>query len=122
MTDSLSRNLYIGSLRAPLGVGIEHETAWSRWCKNAAERPNSEAIIHWTGGEAPFRWTFSTLLAAAEQYASCLVERGVRRGGVCAVFLLSTSQLYPLYMADCAAKSLTAILAYLNTLLHPHSF
>ncbi len=73
--DSLNGTSYIGSLRMPLGVGIEHETVWSRWCKNAAERPNSEAIIHWAGGEAPFRWTFSCLLAAAERYASCLSER-----------------------------------------------
>ena len=122
MTDSLSRNLYIGSLRAPLGVGIEHETAWSRWCKNAAERPNSEAIIHWTGGEAPFRWTFSTLLAAAEQYASCLVERGVRRGDVCSIILHHNSQLYPLYLAVCAAGAIPAILAYPNPRLHPDKF
>ena len=82
MMDSVNENLYIGNLRMPLGVGIDHETAWSRWCKNAAERPNCEAIIHWTAGEAPFRWTFSSLLAAAEQYASCLVKQGVRRGNV----------------------------------------
>ncbi len=122
MTDSLSRNQYIGSLRTPLGVGIEHETAWSRWCKNAAERPNSEAIIHWAGGEAPFRWTFSTLLAAAEQYASCLVERGVRRGDVCSIILHHNSQLYPLYLAVCAAGAIPAILAYPNPRLHPDKF
>jgi fatty-acyl-CoA synthase len=122
MTDGLSRNLYIGSLPTSLGVGIEHETAWSRWCKNAAERPNSEAIIHWTAGEAPFRWTFSTLLAAAEQYASCLVERGVRRGDVCSIVLHHTSQLYPLYLAVCAAGAIPAILAYPNPRLHPDKF
>jgi fatty-acyl-CoA synthase len=122
MTDSLSRNLYIGSLPTPLGVGIEHETAWSRWCKNAAERPNSQAIIHWTAGEAPFRWTFSTLLAAAEQYASCLVERGVRRGDVCSIILHHSSQLYPLYLAVCAAGAIPAILAYPNPRLHPDKF
>ena len=66
MMDSLNGNLHLGSPRMPPGAGIEHETAWSRWCKNAAERPNSEAIIHWIAGEAPFRWTFSTLVAAAE--------------------------------------------------------
>jgi fatty-acyl-CoA synthase len=122
MMDSLSGNLYIGSLRTPLGAGIEHETAWSRWCKNAAERPNSEAIIHWIGGEAPFRWTFSTLLAAAEQYASCLVERGVRRGDVCSIILRHNSQLYPLYLAVCAAGAIPAILAYPNPRLHPDKF
>lgn len=122
MTDSLSRNLRIGSLRTPLGTGTEHETAWSRWCKNAAERPNSEAIIHWTWGEAAFRWTFSTLLTAAEQYASCLVEREVRRGDVCSIILHHNSQLYPLYLAVCAVGAIPAILAYPNPRLHPDKF
>ena len=122
MMDCVNENLYIGNLRMPLGVGIDHETAWSRWCKNAAERPNSEAIIHWTGGEAPFRWTFSTLIAAAEQSASCLVEQGVRRGNVCAIILHHNSQLYPLYLGVCAAGAIPAILAYPNPRLHPDKF
>ena len=120
--NSLSGNLHMGSLRTPLGVGIEHETAWSRWCKNAVERPNSEAIIHWTAGEAPFRWTFSTLLATAEQYASFLMERGVRQGDVCAIILHHNSQLYPLYLAACAVGAIPAILAYPNPRLHPDKF
>ncbi len=120
--DSLNGNLYMGSLRTPLGPGIEHETAWSRWCKNAAERPNSEAIIHWIAGEAPFRWTFSTLVAAAEEYASCLMERGVRRGDVCAIIQRHNTQLYPLYLAACAAGAIPAILAYPNPRLHPDKF
>src|SRR5258708_12537938 len=119
MTDSLSRNLYIGSLRTPIGVGIEHETAWSRWCKNAAERPNSEAIIHWTGGEAPFRGTFSTLLAAPEQYASCLVERGVRRGDVCSIILHHSSHLYPLYLSVSPPAPIPALFPFPNPPLHP---
>jgi fatty-acyl-CoA synthase len=120
--DSLNGNLHFGSFRTPIGVGIEHETAWSRWCKTAAERPNSEAIIHWIGGETPFRWTFSTLLEAAEQYASCLVEQGVRRGNVCAIILRHNIQLYPLYLAVCAAGAIPAILAYPNPRLHPDKF
>ena len=120
--DSLNGNLDIGSLCTPLGVGIERKTAWSRWCKNASERPNSDAIIHWSGGEAPFRWTFSTLLAAAEQYASCLVEQGVRRGNVCAIILHHNRELYPLYLAVCAVGAIPAILAYPNPRLHPDKF
>ena len=122
MMDNLSGNLDVGSLGTAPGGGIEHETAWSRWCKNAAERPNSEAIIHWTVGEAPFRWTFSTLLAAAEQYASCLVKHGVRRGDVCAIIQRHNSQLYPLYLGVCAAGAIPAILAYPNPRLHPDKF
>ena len=101
---------------------IDQETAWSRWCKNAAERPNSDAIIHWTAGEAPFRWTFSGLLEAAEQYASCLAKQGVGRGEVCAIILHHNSQLYPLYLAVCAAGAIPAILAYPNPRLHPDKF
>jgi fatty-acyl-CoA synthase len=122
MMDSLNGNLYIDGFRTPPEGGIEHETAWSRWCKNAAERPNSDAIIHWNLGEAPFRWTFSTLVAAAEQYASCLVEQGVRRGDVCAIILHHNIQLYPLYLAACAAGAIPAILAYPNPRLHPDKF
>ena len=122
MMDSLSGNLDVGSFRTPPGVGIEHETAWSRWCKNAAERPNSEAIIHWTVGETPFRWTISTLLAAAELSALCLVEQGVRRGDVCAIIQRHNSQLYPLYLGVCAAGAIPAVLAYPNPRLHPDKF
>ena len=120
--DCCSGNLYADSLRTGGGIGTEYETAWSRWCKNAAEHPNSDAIVHWTAGEAPFRWTFSTLLAAAEQYACCLVERGVRRGDVCAIILRHNSQLYPLYLGVCAAGAIPAILAYPNPRLHPDKF
>lgn len=120
--DCCSGTLYADSFGTQGGIGTEHETAWSRWCKNAAERPNSEAIIHWTAGEAPFRWTFSSLLAAAEQYASCLLEQGVRPGNVCAIILRHNIQLYPLYMAVCAAGAIPAILAYPNPRLHPDKF
>jgi acyl-CoA synthetase (AMP-forming)/AMP-acid ligase II len=122
MMNSNSEILCMGNLHTPPRVGIEHETAWSRWCRNAVERPNSDAIIHRTAGEAPFRWTFSTLVAAAEQYASCLMERGVRRGDVCAIILRHNSQLYPLYLGICAMGAIPAILAYPNPRLHPDKF
>ena len=120
--DCVSGNLHTDSLRTPGGIGTEYETVWSRCCKNAVDRPNSDAIIHWTAGEGPFRWTFSTLLAAAEGYAACLVERGVRRGDVCAIILHHNRQLYPLYLAVCAAGAIPAILAYPNPRLHPDKF
>jgi fatty-acyl-CoA synthase len=120
--DCCSGNLHADSLHTGGGIGTEYETAWSRWCKNAAERPDSDAIVHWAAGEAPFRWTFSTLLAAAEEYASCLVKRGLRRGDVCAIILRHNSQLYPLYLGVCAAGAIPAILAYPNPRLHPDKF
>lgn len=120
--DCCNGNLHVGAVGTPSAVGVEPETAWSRWCQNASERPNSEAIIHWVAGETPVRWTFSTLLAAAEQYASCLVEQGVRRGNVCAIILRHNSQLYPLYLGVCATGAIPAILAYPNPRLHPDKF
>lgn len=122
MMDGLSRSLYTETLHTPGGIRAEYETAWSRWCNHAAARPNSDAIVHWTAGEAPFRWTFSTLVAAAEAYAACLGERGVRRGEVCAIILHHNSQLYPLYLAVCAIGAIPAILAYPNPRLHPDKF
>ncbi len=122
MMDRLSENIYTGNLCAPGGIGSERETVWSRWCKNAVDRPNSDAIVHWTAGEAPFRWTFSTLLAAAQEYAACLAERKVRRGDVCAIILHHNSHLYPLYLAVCRVGAIPAILAYPNPRLHPDKF
>lgn len=120
--DCCSGNLNAHSLSTSGGVGTEHETAWSRWCKNAAERPNSEAIIHWNAEETPFRWTFSALIDTAEQYASCLIESGVRRGDVCAIILHHNYRLYPLYLAFCSVGAIPAILAYPNPRLHPDKF
>jgi acyl-CoA synthetase (AMP-forming)/AMP-acid ligase II len=50
------------------------------------------------------------------------VERGVQRGDVCAIILHHNSQLYPLYLAVCAAGAIPAILAYPNPRLHPDKF
>jgi len=50
------------------------------------------------------------------------VERGVRRGDVCSIILHHSSQLYPLYLAVCAAGAIPAILAYPNPRLHPDKF
>jgi acyl-CoA synthetase (AMP-forming)/AMP-acid ligase II len=114
--------MYTDNLRAPVKEQTEYETAWSRWCQNAMDRPNSDAIVHWMAGEPPFRWTFSALVAAAEEYAPCLVEQGVRRGDVCALVLHHNRNLYPLYLAVCAVGALPAILAYPNPRLHPDKF
>lgn len=103
-------------------IGTEYETAWSRWRKHADERPDSDAIIHCSAGETSYRWTFSTLLAAAEEYAACLMEQGVRQGDVCAMILHHNHRLYPLYLAVCSIGAIPAILAYPNPRLHPDKF
>jgi fatty-acyl-CoA synthase len=97
-------------------------TVWRRWTENAAEFPEADAIIHWKAGEDPFRWSFSALITAAENLASGLVERDVRRGDVCAIIFRHNSHLYPLYLAICSIGAIPAILAYPNPRLHPDKF
>lgn len=97
-------------------------TVWRRWCENAAKYPEADAIVHWKAGEEPFRWSFSALIAAAEDLAGGLVERNVRRGDVCAIILRHNPCLYPLYLAVCSIGAIPAILAYPNPRLHPDKF
>jgi acyl-CoA synthetase (AMP-forming)/AMP-acid ligase II len=61
-------------------------------------------------------------VAVAEEFAACLVKRGVRRGDVCAIILRHNSQLYPIYLAVSAVGAIPAILAYPNPRLHPDKF
>ena len=101
---------------------FSESTVWRRWCENAAKYPEADAIIHWKAGEDPFRWSFSALIAAAEDVAGGLVERRVRRGDVCAIILQHNPCLYPLYLAVCSIGAIPAILAYPNPRLHPDKF
>ena len=95
---------------------------WHRWCENAAKYPETDAIIHWTAGEEPFRWSFSALLVTAEAMAGGLAERNVRRGDVCAIILRHNRNLYPLYLAVCSIGAIPTILAYPNPRLHADKF
>lgn len=97
-------------------------TVWHRWCDNAAKYAERDAIVHWKAGEEPFRWSFSGLVAAAEELAAGLIERNVRRGEVCAIILRHNHNLYPLYLAVCSIGAIPAILAYPNPRLHPDKF
>ena len=101
---------------------FSESTVWRRWMENAAKYPDADAIIHWRAGEDPFRWTFSGLIAAAEDAAGGLVERKVRRGDVCAIIFRHNPYLYPLYLAICSIGAIPAILAYPNPRLHPEKF
>ena len=101
---------------------FSESTVWRRWCENAAKYPEVDAIIHWKAGEDPFRWSFSALIAAAEDLAGGLVERNVRRGDVCAIILRHNPSFYPLYLAVCSIGAIPAILAYPNPRLHPDKF
>ncbi len=102
--------------------GSHSETVWRRWHENARNFPDREAIIHWTAGEVPYRWTFSNLLAAAEDIAARLSEHGIERNEVCAIVLRHNKYIYPLYLAVSLVGAIPAILAYPNPRIHPDKF
>ena len=100
----------------------DFETLWNRWMKQAACQPEGDAIIHWTAGKAPFRWTYSQLLSTSESIAATLCEIGISKGDVCAIIMRHNSLLYPLYLAVCCVGGIPSILAYPNPRLHPDKF
>jgi fatty-acyl-CoA synthase len=99
-----------------------NEVIWNRWYKNAERTPDRDAIIHWVGGEAPLRLTFSAIIVAAEGLAATLVERDIGKGDVCAIIMRHNRVLYPLYLAMVCVGAIPAILAYPNPRLHPDKF
>jgi len=98
------------------------ETVWERWQENSSKYPDREAIIHWSAEGDPYRWTFSSLLSAAESVAANLLDRGIKRGDVCAIVLRHNVHLYPIYMGISLIGGIPAILAYPNPRLHPDKF
>jgi fatty-acyl-CoA synthase len=100
----------------------EHELLSERWLRLAEENPDALAIVHWVAGEEPFRWHRGPLMSAARGYAAHLLERGVRRGDVCAIIIRHHRELYPIYMAVSLIGALPAVLAYPNPRLHPLKF
>jgi acyl-CoA synthetase (AMP-forming)/AMP-acid ligase II len=95
---------------------------WHRWVKNAEKTPDRDAIIYWKAGEQPFRWTFSALIGNAQVIAGSLIERGIKKGDVCAIILRQNRNIYPLYLAISSIGAIPAILAYPNPRLHPVKF
>ena len=98
------------------------EIEWDRWVENAEKYPDKEAIVHWVAGEEPFRWTFSSLLKAAESFAVGLKKKGVQRGDVCATVIRHNKYFYPIYLSISSIGAIPAILAYPNPRLHPDKF
>ncbi|MCH7973601.1 MAG: AMP-binding protein [Bacteroidetes bacterium] len=98
------------------------EIEWDRWVENAEKYPDKEAIVHWVAGEEPFRWTFSSLLNAAESFAVGLKKKGVQRGDVCATVIRHNKYFYPIYLGMSSIGAIPAILAYPNPRLHPDKF
>lgn len=98
------------------------EIEWDLWVENAEKYPDKEAIVHWVAGEEPFRWTFSSILKAAESFAVGLKKRGVQRGDVCATVIRHNKYFYPIYLGISSIGAIPAALAYPNPRLHPDKF
>lgn len=101
---------------------LGNQTVWNRWVTHARSEPDRDAIIHWTAGEEPYRWTYGRLLAAAECIAASLLEKGIRQGDVCAIIIRHNRGIYPVYMAVICVAAIPAVLAYPNPRLHPDKF
>jgi fatty-acyl-CoA synthase len=104
-----------------LRCGTE-EILWHRWCRNADRNPHGVAIVHWTAGEEPHRWTNASLVNAAEAFAEILSAREIKKGDVCAIIARHNALLYPLYLACVCVGAIPAFLAYPNPRLHPDKF
>jgi fatty-acyl-CoA synthase len=100
----------------------EAPTLWQRWSLNASKNSDSDAIIHWTAGEEPYRWTFRALLETAKKFSVRIKEAGIKPGDVCAVIMHHNPMFYPLYLGISRIGALPAILAYPNPRLHPDKF
>ncbi len=93
-----------------------------RWLEHARARPQAEAIVHWSAGQAPFRWTWSALLTLAQDFAARLRDRGVRPGQVCSLIIRQQPDLYPLYLGVSLLGAIPAVLAYPNPRIHPDKY
>lgn len=101
---------------------LESETLWSRWARWGRERGDAEAVIHWTAGEEPFRWSWRALVDSALGFAGHLRLSGVKPGDVCALIVRHHRDFYPLYMGVAALGAIPSVLAYPNARLHPDKF
>ncbi len=98
------------------------ELLWDRWVRHARERPEAEAVIHWTATSEPVRYTWQRLVEEATAAARWLAASGIHEGDVCAIALRHHPLFYPLYMGLEALGALPAVIAYPNQRLHPDKF
>lgn len=95
---------------------------WDMWQHHGETHPDTEAIVHWVGGEEPFRWTWGELMRAAVHYAETIRNQGVRPGEICALIIRHHKDLYPVYMGISLMGGIPSILAYPNPRQHPDKF
>ncbi|MFO7445102.1 MAG: AMP-binding protein [Ignavibacteriaceae bacterium] len=105
-----------------MNTNHQNEILWNRWSRNAEQNPDKDAIIHWTAGEEPFRWSFANLLSAAEGISVGLKAGGIKQGEVCAIIIRHNKYFYPVYLAVSSIGAIPAVLAYPNPRLHPDKF
>lgn len=98
------------------------ERLWERWRHWAAVKGDEEAIVHWTAGQEPHRWTWSALVNAATAYAEALAAAGVKAGEVCALIVRHNPLFYPAYLGVSALGAIPSVLAYPNPRLHHDKF
>lgn len=99
-----------------------YQSLWALWEDHAVKTPDREAVVHWTFGEEPYRWTYAALIEKANYYSRHLRELGVRPGDVCAIIMRHNKEFYPLYMGISGLGAIPAVLAFPNPRLHPDKF
>lgn len=100
----------------------ETTTLWQRWKLNSEQIPDKEAVVHWSAGEEPVRWTFKNLTNTAKKFSAYIKAAGIKPGEVCAIIIRHNPFFYPLYLGVSRTSALPAVLAYPNTRLHPDKF
>lgn len=100
----------------------ENTILWRRWTELAEKFPDKIAITHWVAGEEPIRWTYSSLMETANKFSSLILEKGIKKGEVCAIIIRHNPFFYPLYLGISGTGALPAVLAYPNPRLHPDKF
>jgi fatty-acyl-CoA synthase len=100
----------------------ESKTLWQQWRGNSERVPDRNAIIHWSAGEEPVRWTFKNLIGKAKSISIKIKETGIKPTEVCAIIIRHNPLFYPLYLGISRTGALPAVLAYPNPRLHPDKF
>lgn len=100
----------------------ELNTLWDVWEFNATKFPDKDAIVFWSAGETPLRYTYKKLLEKANKYSIALKKKGIKPGEVCAIIIRHNPEFYPIYLGIVGIGALPAVLAYPNPRLHQDKF
>ena len=56
------------------------ENIWKQWERNAKQKPENDAIVHWVAGEEPLRWSYSEIIKKANEFSLLLKANGIKKG------------------------------------------